>query len=101
MSTTIQVTLTLDEVYDPPTASMLVQLNGQQVASRELTPAEAVAALGVLAPETTDLWPPVQAVVERLNDKVKTATSAQTARRKSLKEWQEALAALPPAPDSQ
>jgi len=98
--TTIVATLILDNDADPPASRLNVQIDGLAVAARDISPAELVGALAVIAPEAEGVWAPAQALVARLESAVKTGASAQTARRKSLTEWQEALAAVPPPPDS-
>lgn len=94
MPTTITTTLILND-DDPPAATITVQLDGVTLASRAVTPVEAVAALAVLAPEAGGVWAPAQALVDRLAGDVDRATKAQTIRKSVLSEWRTALSAAP------
>lgn len=94
MSTTITATLIFDN-SDPPRATINVQINGDTVANRELTPAEAVAAIAVLAPETQEVWAPAQAVLTALHSAVDQGAAAQVVRERALQDWQAALTSAP------
>lgn len=92
MPTTITASITLPDDA-PPT--LHVQVDTETLAARDLTPAEVVAALGILAPETAAAWDPTTRILERLQAAVDEGKKAQAARTKALKSWRDALATAP------
>lgn len=99
MARTITAQLFVNDDADPPVVHVTVTLDSATVASRDLTPAEAVAAIGVVALDAPEALAAVNEIVTRLGTNVQQGAAAQAARAQALQDWRDAIAThVPPSP---
>jgi siderophore synthetase component len=100
MAHTITATLYLDQDAVPlPVVRVTVHLDSATLASRVLTPLEAVQAIGVVAPDAPAAIDALQELITRLATDVAAQAAIQAERVAALQAWQDAIALVPPTPD--
>lgn len=100
MAHTITATLLLDQDSVPlPTVRVTVHLDSATLASRILTPFEAVQAIGVVAPDAPAAIDALQELIARLATDVIAEAAKQAERVAALQAWQAAIALVPPDPE--
>lgn len=95
----VTVSLQLNDDLDPPTAVVNVQIDGNLVAAREVTPVDqwigALTAVSTAADHdiASDISATITNTLARLQASIDSADAAQAARRSALQDWTAAASA--------